>query len=194
MTRLEKILEKINILGITEFEFTQRLGVAKATVSEWKKGKTKSYNRHISKIAEVLGVDVEELMDDPQEESPFSSAALAANIEKIVETKGYNIEELLTELNLKPDIIKQMKKGMAPTIEVIKAFSEKLEVPFDILYGIKNESLHERKKLRVVDNSKYAKKRIQYKKLFAYFGRLTEEDQDYILGEMVRLYKKSQEQ
>ncbi|MHC1723020.1 MAG: helix-turn-helix domain-containing protein [Aminipila sp.] len=206
MTRLDKILEKINILGITELEFTQRLGVSKATVSEWKKGKTKSYNRHISKIADVLGVDVEELMDDPQEESPFSSAALADNIEKIVETKGYNIEELLAELNLKPDIIKKMKKGMTPTLEVIKAFSKKLEVPFEVLYGIKEDIsfepisnncvLYSSEAPEIYEaNSKANKQELGiYKKLSVYFDRLSEEDQDYILGEMIRLHKKSQEQ
>ncbi len=206
MTTLEKILYLIKKNGFADTNFAIQAGLNKGIVSDWKMGKTKSYNKHLPKIAEVLGVDVEELMDDPQEESPFSSAALADNIEKIVETKGYNIEELLAELNLKPDIIKKMKKGMTPTLEVIKAFSKKLEVPFEVLYGIKEDISFEPISNNCVlysceapeiyeANSKANKQELGiYKKLSVYFDRLSEEDQDYILGEMIRLHKKSQEQ
>lgn len=199
MTSLEKILNLIKIRGLSDIEFTRLVGISKATVSEWKNGRIKSYNKHLPKIAEVLEVDVKDLMDDPEEESLFSPVALAENIEKLSKTRGLNINELLKELNLKADTIKNFKNGMSPTIDVLNVFSKKFKVPFEVLYGIKEEIDYEPINYLYIKEPKALYKPQEtnlselHIKLLTYFDRLTEEDKDFILGEMVRLYKKSQE-
>jgi transcriptional regulator with XRE-family HTH domain len=64
MNTLDKILYLIRKNGFTELEFTQKAGLNKTVVTEWKRGKTKSYNKHIPKIANALGVSANELLED----------------------------------------------------------------------------------------------------------------------------------
>lgn len=69
MTTLEKILFLINKNGLTEIEFTEKIGLNKTAVTEWKNGKTKSYKKHIQKIAAILNVTEEYLLLDENETS-----------------------------------------------------------------------------------------------------------------------------
>lgn len=61
---LHKILDLMWEKGMTEAEFCNAAGINKSAVTDWKKGKTKSYMKHISKIAEVLGVSEDYLLND----------------------------------------------------------------------------------------------------------------------------------
>lgn len=70
---LTNILFLIRKNGLTENEFTKKVGLNKSAVSDWKAGKTKSYNKHLPKIAEVLGVSVDELLDTSNLNSLISS-------------------------------------------------------------------------------------------------------------------------
>ena len=56
MDTLHKILDLMWKQGISDAELCQAAGINKSAVTDWKKGKTKSYLKHIAKIAEVLGV------------------------------------------------------------------------------------------------------------------------------------------
>ena len=47
--------------GISDAELCARANINKSAVTDWKKGKTKSYLRHLPEIAEVLGVTENEL-------------------------------------------------------------------------------------------------------------------------------------
>jgi transcriptional regulator with XRE-family HTH domain len=64
MNTLDKILYLIKKNGLTELEFTQKAGLNKTAVTEWKKGKTKSYYKHIPNIAAVLKIPANELLED----------------------------------------------------------------------------------------------------------------------------------
>lgn len=59
---LEKILMLLRKSGKSEAEFTKGVGIYSSALSEWKKGKTKSYLKHIPKIAEFFGVSVDYLL------------------------------------------------------------------------------------------------------------------------------------
>ncbi|QHI73811.1 helix-turn-helix domain-containing protein [Aminipila terrae] len=204
MRTLEKILYLIKLNGFSNAEFARQADFPRNIINEWQNGKLKSYNKHLPKIAEVLGVDVEELMDDPEEETPFSSFVLADNLEKISESKGYTMDRLIADLNLKPDIVKKMKKGINPTVETIKLFSEKLGVSYGVLYGIEDPESDNKvdyDSILITDDynlliERKSNKEINadiYRKLLYYFYRLKEEDQDYILGQMIQLYNISKE-
>jgi transcriptional regulator with XRE-family HTH domain len=64
MNTLDKILYLIKKNGLTELEFTQKAGLNKTAVTEWKKRKTKSYYKHIPNIADVLKISASELLED----------------------------------------------------------------------------------------------------------------------------------
>lgn len=69
MDTLYKILNLLWKSGLTEIEFCQKTGINRSAVTDWKKGKTKSYMRHIPEIAEVLGVTEEYLLNDKETNS-----------------------------------------------------------------------------------------------------------------------------
>jgi len=61
---LDKITYMINKRGLTDTQFQELLGLGFGTVSSWRSGKTKSYMRYLSNIAEVLNVTEEYLLYD----------------------------------------------------------------------------------------------------------------------------------
>lgn len=62
MNTLNKILYLIKKNGLTEIEFTKLINLNKTAVSDWKSGKSKSYLKHIPKIANVLNVSEDYLL------------------------------------------------------------------------------------------------------------------------------------
>lgn len=54
MNTLERILKLISEKGITEKQVLIDMGLNKSTLSDWKKGTTKSYMRYINKIADYF--------------------------------------------------------------------------------------------------------------------------------------------
>ena len=65
---VKKILSCMKMRNITDKQLTKDIGVNKSAVTDWKTGKTKSYKKHIDKIADYLGVSSDYLLgrsDDP---------------------------------------------------------------------------------------------------------------------------------
>lgn len=69
LNTLHKIMDLMWKKGISEANLCNAAGINKSAVTDWKKGKTKSYIKHIDKIAEVLGVTKEYLLDDNSEKT-----------------------------------------------------------------------------------------------------------------------------
>lgn len=61
---LHKILDLLWKNNINEIDFCNAIGINKSAVTDWKKGKTASYKRHLSAIAEFLNVTTEYLTAD----------------------------------------------------------------------------------------------------------------------------------
>lgn len=66
MEVLDKILELIRGRQMTDKEFEQELGLPPKTVSDWRRGRSKSYLKHIGKIAKFFGVSADSLFGLPQ--------------------------------------------------------------------------------------------------------------------------------
>ena len=66
---LKNILAFLESEGIPVVRFQKDIGLYHTAVSEWKSGKTKSYIKHLPKIAEYFGVSVDYLLGniDPKE-------------------------------------------------------------------------------------------------------------------------------
>lgn len=73
MDTLERILFLKSSKGITDTQFQKDLGLYATALSEWKNGKTKSYIKHLPKIANYLGVSVDYLLGNSDiKEKPAS--------------------------------------------------------------------------------------------------------------------------
>lgn len=59
---LERIINLINAKGISEKQFLQAIGLNLTAMSDWKKGRNKSYLKHINKISDYLEVSVDYLL------------------------------------------------------------------------------------------------------------------------------------
>ena len=68
-TVLQNILTLIGTKNGAQRKFTNDLGFCPSTVGDWKSGKSKSYTKHLPKIAAYFGVSVDSLL------SPGGSAA-----------------------------------------------------------------------------------------------------------------------
>lgn len=62
MNTVEIILNLLKEQNKTQKELTNYLGINEGSVADWKKGKTKSYKKHIDKIAEFFNVSVDSLL------------------------------------------------------------------------------------------------------------------------------------
>lgn len=94
MDTLHKILDAMWKQGLSDIDFCKAVGINKSSVTDWKKGKTKSYMRHIPKIAEVLGVSEEYLlvgvkMPMPEQFDRFSQEILDLTPEERSKVEEY---------------------------------------------------------------------------------------------------------
>ena len=94
MDTLHKILDAMWKQGLSDIDFCKAVGINKSSVTDWKKGKTKSYMRHIPKIAEVLGVSEEYLLIDVKMPMPdqidwFSKEILDLRPDERAKVKEY---------------------------------------------------------------------------------------------------------
>lgn len=68
MDTLHKILDLMWKNNLSDADFCMSIGINKSAVTDWKKGKTKSYMKHIDKIAEFFNVTVDYLLSDEKKE------------------------------------------------------------------------------------------------------------------------------
>lgn len=59
---LQRILDKKEELGITDVKMQKDLGIYASAFSEWRSGRSKSYSKYISQIADYLGVSADYLL------------------------------------------------------------------------------------------------------------------------------------
>ncbi len=61
---MHKILSLMWSKGISDAELCNAIKINKSAVTDWKKGKTKSYLKHIDKIAQFLNVPTDYLLEN----------------------------------------------------------------------------------------------------------------------------------
>lgn len=105
MNTLDKILHLLKSRQIEQQEFAKAIGVGKHVISEWKNGKTKSYLKHIDKIADFFEVSTDYLLGQektaPAEQSLTDKQgqvlSLAKNLSDEDMQKLIDYAELLTK-------------------------------------------------------------------------------------------------
>lgn len=61
----ERIFQALDKSGMEQKEFAIRLGITDKIISAWRTGRSRSYQKYISQIAEVLDTTVGELLGEP---------------------------------------------------------------------------------------------------------------------------------
>ena len=59
-----RIFELLDRQGMEQKAFAEAVGTKEATVSDWRRGKSNSYNRYLVKIAQVLGTTTADLLGE----------------------------------------------------------------------------------------------------------------------------------
>ena len=76
-----RIFDLLDTQGIEQKAFAEAVGVKETTVSDWRRGKSNSYNRYLVKIAQVLGTTTASLLGEkPQASVPESGTLSAAEL------------------------------------------------------------------------------------------------------------------
>lgn len=92
-TRIFELLDK---LGMEQKAFAEAVGVKESTVSDWRRGKSNSYNRFLVKIAQVLGTTTADLLGEAQKSSPPSEEdRLLAGYDALSARNREKLEEYL---------------------------------------------------------------------------------------------------
>lgn len=66
MSIIAKITQLLDSKKISQKDLTDYLGIDKSTFSQWKNGKSQSYNKYLSKIAEFLNVSTDYLLNNSE--------------------------------------------------------------------------------------------------------------------------------
>ncbi len=82
MCVLDKILSLLDKQGKTQKELADFLGVKKNCVTDWKSGKSRSFEKYIYQIAVFLNVSVDYLLG--KEKSPSADAEELDGIDKLI--------------------------------------------------------------------------------------------------------------
>ena len=92
-TRIFELLDK---LGMEQKAFAEAVGVKESAVSDWRRGKSNSYNRFLVKIAQVLGTTTADLLGEKQKSSPPSEEdRLLAGYDALSARNREKLEEYL---------------------------------------------------------------------------------------------------
>lgn len=127
MDTVEKILNLLKEQGKTQKELTVFLGINEGTVADWKKGKTQSYKKHISKIADFFGVSTDYLLGSTSTVTAYDEndnpVVIDDETRDIIDSLRTNPEMKMlfsvTRKATKEDIVKAVK-----IIEALKDSSE----------------------------------------------------------------------
>lgn len=112
---LDRILFLLKKKGLSDSKFQELAGLGNGTVRDWRAGKTKSYNKHIPKIAEVLSVTEDYLLNGDAGEGiknePSPMVGLAHDIALILLEKGIIEEDTQMEPSEKEALLDYLESS-----------------------------------------------------------------------------------
>lgn len=107
MDTLDKILILIRKNGFSDQKFCTLVGLNKAALYDWRSGKTKSYLKHLPKIAAVLNTTTEFLL-----ENTFSTDSAMPEKLQVILTEAADLdEEELTRVKEYVEFVKSKRKS-----------------------------------------------------------------------------------
>lgn len=97
MSTIDKVFELLNKKGLQQKDLTDYLGIDKGVASQWKSGKSKSYQKYLGQIAEFLGVRLSEIVDvnyDEQKNSTPPEDERSATVEFVKSLSDTDFDRL----------------------------------------------------------------------------------------------------
>lgn len=82
MNTVEKIMFLLQSKNLEQKDLADFLGVRRQTITDWKSGKTQSYNKYIEKIANYFNVSVDYLLDRTDEANGYSISNVDTTINR----------------------------------------------------------------------------------------------------------------
>lgn len=104
MDTRSRIFELLDKQGMAQKAFAEAVGTKEATVSDWRRGKSNSYNRHLVKIAQVLGVTTSDLLGEEKQSSP------STEMDRLLEVFGDLTEDEKQDVARYVDLVKARRK------------------------------------------------------------------------------------
>lgn len=108
--RIELLLKENQM---TDSEFCEKLGLYPSALSEWRKGKTQSFKKHIDKIANMFDVPTDYLLglsDDPSPRTNKNTPATDRQIKFALFGDADITDELLEDVKRFADLQLQIRK------------------------------------------------------------------------------------
>lgn len=103
MDTRDRIFDLLDKKGIEQKAFAKEVGVSPSIVSNWRKGKSNSYNDHLVKIAQVLGTTTADLLGEKQQSSPSKT-------DRLLEVFGDLTEDEKQDVARYVDLVKARRK------------------------------------------------------------------------------------
>ena len=103
MDTRDRIFDLLDKKGIEQKAFAKEVGVSPSIVSNWRKGKSNSYNDHLVKIAQVLGTTTADLLGEKQQSIPSKT-------DRLLEVFGDLTEDEKQDVARYVDLVKARRK------------------------------------------------------------------------------------
>ena len=103
MDTRDRIFELLDAKKIEQKAFAAQVGVSEGTVSNWRRGVSKSYSRYLVQIAQVLGTTTADLLGEKQQSSPSKT-------DRLLEVLGDLTEDEKQDVARYVDLVKARRK------------------------------------------------------------------------------------
>lgn len=103
MDTKDRIFKLLDAKKIEQKTFAADVGVSPSIVSNWRKGKSNSYNDYLVKIAQVLGTTTADLLGEKQQSSPSKT-------DRLLEVFGDLTEDEKQDVARYVDLVKARRK------------------------------------------------------------------------------------
>ena len=103
MDTRDRIFKLLDAKKIEQKAFAAQVGVSEGTVSNWRRGVSKSYSRYLVQIAQVLGTTTADLLGEKQQSSPSKT-------DRLLEVFGDLTEDEKQDVARYVDLVKARRK------------------------------------------------------------------------------------
>ena len=130
---IERILQLMELNGMTAKELTALLGLNRSAISEWKSGKAKPTVQHIINISKIFNVSTDYLLtgESDKKATPIIRTTFYEKFEVLCKGSNTTPTAVLKELGISTSKITAWKNGSVPNLEFAARIANRFNVPLD---------------------------------------------------------------
>lgn len=111
MSILHNIVDLMQKKGMGNKDLAEKLGLTAQAVTDWKAGRSKSYNKYLPQIADILDVSIDYLLDKKEKPTAEDDGELDKDVNELVKlTKDFSDDEFKAVLDYAEFLISKRKK------------------------------------------------------------------------------------